>query len=86
MDITVMARKRQRLVRTTISLPASMKEAMSKIDTNWSEEIREMVRQRLEEEQPNSTEAVIVNERLRRKAPEGWSSVEEIKKWRRTRS
>ena len=79
-----MARRKDRLVRTTITLPASLKERMSQADANWSEIIREMLVQRIEEEgQPDMAEAVILNERLRRSAPKGWSSLEVIKQWRR---
>lgn len=79
-----MSRRKEKLVRTTFTLPATLKERMSKTDANWSEEIREMVRQRLEEEgTTDMTEAVILNERVRRAAPKGWSSLEEIKRWRR---
>ena len=83
-----MSKRKERLVRTTITLPFSLKERMSQVDTNWSEVIREMIGQRLEEEgQPNMAEAVILNERVKRSAPEGWSSLEAIKRWRRkTRS
>ena len=79
-----MSKHKERLVRTTITIPASLKEKMSQADVNWSEAIREMVTERLEDEgQPDMTEAVILNERVRRPAPEGWSSLEVIKEWRR---
>lgn len=72
------------MVRTTITLPASLKERMAQLDANWSEMIREMLIQRLEEGgQPDMAEAVILNERVKRSAPKGWSSLEAIKKWRR---
>jgi hypothetical protein len=81
-----MAKSRDKLVRTTITIPASLKEKMQQVNTNWSEEIRLMITQRLEEEgQPNMAEAVILNEQIRRDAPKGWSSLEEIKRWRRKR-
>ena len=41
---------KNKLVSTTITLPASLKDKMDKTDTNWSEAIREMIAQRLEEE------------------------------------
>lgn len=82
-----MAKSRDKLVRTTITIPSSLKEKMQLLDTNWSEEIRQMIAQRLEEEgEPNMAEAVILNERIRRDAPKGWSSLEEIKQWRRKRA
>ena len=79
-----MSKRKERLVRTTITIPASLKEKMSQADVNWSEAIREMVTERLEDEgQPDMTEAVILNERVRRPAPGGWSSLQVIKEWRR---
>ena len=83
-----MARSKEKLVRTTITLPASLKQQMEKTDTNWSEEIREMISQRLQEEEGNGdmAEAVILNERVRRGAPKGWSSTRVIKQWRRRSS
>jgi len=81
-----MARTKDKLVRTTITLPSSLKEKMQRTDVNWSEAIRQMISQRLEEEgEPNMVEAVILNERVRRDAPKGWSSLEVIKQWRRKR-
>jgi hypothetical protein len=82
-----MSKRKERLVRTTIAVPASLKEKMAQAKVNWSEEIREMVSQRLEDKgQPDMAEAVILNERVRRPAPKGWSSLEVIKKWRRKTS
>ena len=82
-----MARDRKRLVRTTITLPASLKRKMDQKSVNWSQEIREMIRQRVEEEgEPNMAEAVVLNERVKRAAPKDWNSSEVIKKWRRIRS
>ncbi len=79
-----MSRRKEKLVRTTIALPASLKEKMEQTDTNWSEAIREMISQRLEEEgQADMAEAVILNERIRRPAPKNWQSLRVIKQWRR---
>ena len=80
-----MSKKKERLVRTTVTIPASLKEKMSQARTNWSEEIREMISERLEEEEglPDMTEGLILNEKVRRPAPDGWRSVDEIKRWRR---
>ena len=76
-----------RLVRTTITLPSELKEKMAKFDENWSQEIREMIRQRIEEEgQSDMAEAVILNEKVKRPAPKNWSSLQVIKQWRRRTS
>lgn len=82
-----MSRKRERLVRTTITLPASLKEKMAQTDENWSQVIREMISQRIEEEgQEDTAEAVILNERVKRSAPKDWSSLRVIKQWRKRTS
>lgn len=82
-----MSRKKERLVRTTITLPASLKEKMSHSDENWSEVIRDLLARRIEEEgEADMAEAVILNERVRRPAPKDWSSLRVIKQWRRTSS
>ncbi len=82
-----MSKAKGKLVRTTITLPASLKEKMSHANTNWSEVVREMISQRLEEEgQPNMAEAVILNERVKRSAPRDWDSLKVIKQWRRKTS
>lgn len=79
-----MSKRKEKLVRTTITLPESLKEKMSHTDTNWSEIVREMISQRLEEEgQPDMAEAVILNERVKRSAPKNWDSLKVIKQWRR---
>lgn len=81
-----MAKTRERLVRTTITLPASLKEKMDQSRVNWSQEIREMISERVEEEgEPDMAEAVILSERVKRAAPKDWNSSEVIKKWRRVR-
>ncbi len=78
--------KEDRMVRTSITMPGSLKERMEEVDVNWSSEIREMIKRRLEQEgDVDGVEAVILNERLRRRAPEGWDSVEAIRLWRSRR-
>ena len=82
-----MPRNRSKLVRTTITIPASLKERMTEANANWSEVVREIISQRLEEEsQPDMAEAVILNERVKRPAPKGWSSLGVIKQWRKKTS
>ena len=83
-SITNMSKRREKLVRTTITIPSSLKEKMSQADENWSEVIREVLTQRLEEEgETDMAEAVILNERVRRPARKDWSSLQVIKQWRR---
>jgi len=79
-----MSKRKEKLVRTTITLPASLKARMEQTDTNWSEAIREMITQRIEEEgQADMAEAVILNERVKRPAPKNWNALKVIKQWRK---
>ena len=77
----------EKLVRTTITLPSELKEKMTRSDENWSQLIREMIRQRIEEEgEADMAEAIILNEKVKRPAPKNWSSLQVIKQWRRRTS
>ena len=58
---------------------------MDRIETNWSEEIREMTSERIEEEDEGDM-AVVLNERVRRRAPEDWNALSVIKQWRRRKN
>ena len=79
-----MSKRKDKLVRTTIAIPSSLKEKMARTNENWSEVIREVLTQLLEEEgEADMAEAVILNERVRRPAPRDWSSLQVIKQWRR---
>lgn len=83
-SITNMSKRREKLVRTTITIPSSLKEKMSQADENWSQVIREVLIQRFEEEgEADMAEAVILNERIRQPARKDWSNLEAIKQWRR---
>ena len=77
----------EKLVRTTITLPSDLKEKMTRSDENWSQVIREMIRQRIEEEgEADMAEAIILNEKVKRPAPKNWGSLQVIKQWRRRTS
>jgi len=81
------AKQSEKMVRTSITIPESLKEEMGKVDVNWSAVVREAIRQKLEwEHERDMVEAVLINEKLRRKAPEGWESTRMIRAWRDTRS
>jgi hypothetical protein len=56
---------------------------MNRVEANWSEEIREMISQRIEEGEADMAEAVILNDRVKRLAPKDWNSLSVIKRWRR---
>jgi len=82
-----MPKAKDRLVRTSITIPASLKQRMDRTDENWSEFIREVLVQRLEEEgEEDMTEALMLNERIKRPAPKNWNSLRVIKEWRRRTS
>jgi len=77
----------RKMTRTSVTIPPSMKKEMDKVDVNWSAVVREAIRRRLDYgREENVSEAVLLNERLRRKAPEGWDSAKVIRAWRRRRS
>ena len=71
----------------TVRVDPEVKRRMRRLSyVNWSEVVREAILRRLEEEERRRmAEALLINERLRRRAPEGWSSVEVIRRWRRQR-
>ncbi len=71
----------------TVRIDPEIKRRMRKFSyINWSEVVRRAIIKKLrEEEERNLAEALLINERLRRKAPEGWDSTEVIKRWRRVR-
>ena len=72
-----------RMTRTSISLPGALKRQMDAAGVNWSAYLREVISQRVkQEEERNVAEAVLLNERLRRKAPIGWDSARVIREWR----
>jgi len=56
---------------------------MDAAGVNWSAFLREVISQRIkQEEERNVAEAVLLNEKLRRKAPSGWDSGRVIREWR----
>lgn len=71
------------MARTSISLPGSLKRQMDAAGVNWSAYLREVISQRVKQEsERNVAEAVLLNEKLRRKAPKGWDSTKVIREWR----
>ena len=75
------------LATITVRIDPEIKKRMKKYSyINWSEVVRRAIIEKLrEEEKRNLAEALLINEKLRRKAPEGWDSTEVIKLWRRKR-
>jgi len=76
----------EKMVRTSVTIPESMKKEMERVDVNWSAVMREAIRRKLEwMHERDVVEAVLINEKLRRKAPEGWDSTKVIRAWRSRR-
>lgn len=74
------------MVRTSVAIPESLKKEMSKVDINWSAVLREAIKRELTyEREKDIVEAILINERLRRKAPKGWDSTRVIRIWRSRR-
>ena len=71
----------------TVRVDSEVKKRMKKYSyINWSEVVRRAILEKLEEEdRKNIAEALLLNEKLRRRAPEHWDSTEVIKRWRRKR-
>jgi len=72
------------LTTITVRIDPEIKKRMKKFSyINWSEVVRRAILEKLEEEEKRSiAEALLINEKLRRKAPKGWDSTEVIKAWR----
>ena len=72
----------------TVRVDERLKREMERLShINWSEVIREALERKVKEESGRSlAEAVLLNEKLRKRAPEGWDSAEVIRAWRRRRS
>jgi len=74
------------MTRTSVTIPESLKKEMSKVDINWSAVLREAIKRKLAyESEKDIVEAILINERLRRKAPKGWDSTRVIRVWRSRR-
>jgi len=75
------------LAAITVRVDPEVKKLMEKYShIDWSEVVRRAILEELErEERRNIAEALLINERLRRKAPRGWDSTRAIKRWRRER-
>ena len=75
-----------KMTRTSISLPGALKQQMDAAGVNWSAYLREIISQRIQQEgERNVAEAVLLNEKLRRRAPRGWESSRVIREWRERR-
>ncbi|MDF2954490.1 hypothetical protein [Candidatus Alkanophaga liquidiphilum] len=72
----------------TVRVDERLKREMERLShINWSEVVRKALERKVKEESGrNLAEAVLLNEKLRKKAPEGWDSAEVIRAWRRRKS
>jgi len=69
----------------TIRIDPEIKKRMKRYSyINWSEVIRRAILEKLIEEK-NIAEALLINGKLRRRAPSGWDSTDVTKSWRRKR-
>ncbi len=76
------------MANISVRIDEKMKKEMEQMrQVNWSEIIREAIRDRLnQEKQKNLAKAVLINERIRKKAPIGYDSTDIIREWREIRS
>lgn len=64
-----------------------LKKRMQELNhVNWSEVVRDAIRKKVQaEEGKQLAAAVLLTERVRKKAPEGWKSEDVIREWRERR-
>ncbi|MFX1286597.1 MAG: hypothetical protein ACFFB5_23370 [Promethearchaeota archaeon] len=76
------------MANISVRVDARMKKEMERLkQVNWSEVIRVAIKERLDQEkQKNLAKAVLINEKIRRKAPSGYDSTKIIREWRDRRS
>lgn len=76
------------MANISVRIDEKMKKEMEQMrQVNWSEIIREAIRNRLiQEKQKNLAKAVLINERIRKTAPTGYDSTDIIREWREIRS
>ena len=71
----------------SIRIDPELKKKMDSLKhLNWSEVIRRAIRSEIQNEtERNKAKAVLLNEKIRKKAPENFNSVEIIRKFREER-
>jgi Arc/MetJ-type ribon-helix-helix transcriptional regulator len=76
------------MVNISVRVDERMKKEMERLtQVNWSEVIRIAIKERLDQEkQKNLAKAVLINEKIRKKAPSGYDSTRIIREWRDRRS
>ena len=76
------------MVIISVRVDERMKKEMERLsEVNWSEVIRIAIKERLDQEkQKNLAKAVLINEKIRKKAPNGYDSTRIIREWRERKS
>ena len=72
------------MVTISIRIDETLKEEMDRLShLNWSAIIRQAIKIKINQEgQKNLAKAILVNEKIRKIAPEGFNSTEIIREWR----
>lgn len=68
----------------TVCIPASMKEEMESRDIDWNAVLLDAIGRELRSG-TDLAQALAMNERVRKSAPEGWDSTQIIRAWRDAR-
>ncbi|MFX1238121.1 MAG: hypothetical protein ACFFAS_19195 [Promethearchaeota archaeon] len=75
------------MTNISIRIDPDLKKGIDKFkDLNWSEILRDAIKKRIQNEmERNLAKAVLLNEKIRKKAPEGFNSTELIRPFREER-
>ncbi len=76
------------MANISVRVDEKMKKEMEQLkQVNWNEVIRTAIKERLnQEKQKNLAKAVLINEKIRKTAPEGYDSTKVIREWREKRN
>ena len=75
------------MTNISVRIDSELKKKMDSLNhLNWSEIIRQAIKERIDEEtEKNLAKAVLLNEKIRKKAPENFNSVDIIRRFREER-
>ena len=75
------------MTNISVRIDPELKEKMDSLKhLNWSEVIRKAIKSEIQnEKEMNKAKAVLLNEKIRKKAPENFNSVDIIRKFREER-
>jgi len=73
-----------KMVTISIRIEKALKEEMDRLShLNWSEIIRQAIKVKINQEgQKNLVKAILINEKIRKIAPDGFDSTKIIREWR----